>query len=418
MDRDILHLSIPAFPIALARAVDGALAGRPVAVAPGNSERALVQCVSSEATAEGVFPGLPLFRARRVCPSLTIIPPDPLLLARGTRLLGELSAEFSPLVEPAAGRVFLDLTGTGRLFGPARDVAGRLERRISRRMGLNAMAGTAANKLVSRVAADALPEPGVYDVYRGAEASFLAPFPVGVLPGVGGEREARLLRDLNLKLVQELAGLSVAQLRLAVGPFAPLLLERARGIDRSPVQPPRVSREIVEESFLEREENDDDILLAELLRLVEGCGARLRNSGRGTDRLVLTIWYADGVSESGQKRLPAPESLDIPLFRAAESLFLATCRRRVRVRSLRLACVPAAEKHGQLELFAQPAADTRRHEALQQALDGVRGKYGTGSLAWGRSLAAAPARSVGEAPAAGEADLSEYRYHTLTKRGG
>ena len=417
MQREILHIAVPFFPIALARVADSRLRDRPVAVAPGNSDRALLQCVSAEAAAEGIDAGTPVFRARRLCPALVIIPPDPLLVSRGTRALEEASAEFTPIVEPSHGRIFLDVTRSRRLFGPARDVATRLEREIAARIGINAMAGAGGNKLVSRVAADALPEPGVYDVFHGAERSFLAPFPVHVLPGVGHEREAQLLRDLNLCRVAQVADLTVAQLRLAVGPFAALLHERARGIDRSPVQPPRRVPEIVEEAFLDEEENDDGILLAELCRLAEGCGIRLRTIRKGARRMALTVNYADGVVEHGTRMLPLPLSLDVSLFAAAEELFVATCRRRVRVKGLRLSCGGIGDETGQMELFAASEETSPRQVALQETLDLLRGRFGMATVKWGRMVKGTPERPVAaEKPAAG-ADLSEYRYCTLTRRG-
>ena len=341
-----------------------------------------------------------------------------MLIAKGTRELAALSAEYSPVVEPAAGRVFLDLTGSRRLFGPPRDVASRLEMTIAGRLGVAAMAGTGCNKLVTRIAADALPEPGVYDVFSGAERSFLAPFPVSVIPGIGSEREAQLLRDLNLRCVHDVAALSVAQLRLAVGAFALLLHERACGIDRSPVQPPRTSTEITEEAFLDQEENDDQILLAELYRLVEGCGLRLRRTGRETSRLNLTVCYADGVSEQGTHHMTAPEALDLPLFAASEKLFRSTCRRRVRVKGLRLSCGHVAEPRGQLELFGTAEQRPWRDRALQQSLDGLRERYGIEAISWGRTMAICPERPEPEVTGHAPANLSEYRYHTLTKRGG
>ena len=70
MDRDILHLSIPAFPIALARVEDSSLRERPVAIAPAHSERALLQCASKEAQSDGVHEGMTVYQARRFCPSL------------------------------------------------------------------------------------------------------------------------------------------------------------------------------------------------------------------------------------------------------------------------------------------------------------------------------------------------------------
>lgn len=414
MAREILHIAVPAFPIALARLNDHALRGRPVAVAPLTSEQALLHCVSSEAAEAGVLAGTPLFRARRICPGLQIIPPDPLLMARGNRALMELSEEFTPIIEPAQGRIFLDVTASRRLFGPARDVAARMEKAIEKKLGLEANAGTGSNKLVSRIAADVLPEPGVYDVFDGAEKSFLAPFPLSVLPGVGECREQLLLRDLNLQRVEQLAALTIPQLRLAVGPFAPLLHDRACGIDRSPVQLPRQVDQIMEEAFLEQEENDDAVLLSELLRLTEACGLRLRQTGKGAGLIALTITYADGVVDQGKRTLAFPLSLDLALFTAVEELFFATCKRRLRVRGLRLACQAAPERQ-QLDLFGTSSTKSKGAE-LQETLDLVRGRYGSGAIRWGRSIVQPRHNFVCNEPAP-EWDPEPSKYMTLTKNG-
>jgi DNA polymerase IV len=387
VDREILHITVPAFPIALARVIHAQLRGRPVAVAALNSERALLQCVSAEATSEGVHAGTPIFQARKCCPSLIVIAPDPHLMAKGSRSLMELSGAFTPIIEPGLGRIFLDLTASRRLFGPARDVAARLEKSIACELGVEAMAGAGTNKLVSRVAADFMARPGVYDVFHGTERSFLAPFPVAVLPGVGGARQTLLLRDLNLQRVEQVATLSVPQLRLAVGPFAPLLHDRACGIDRSPVQPPRLSTEIVEEGLLDQEENDDAILICELLRLVEGCGLRLRRLGKGARKITLSVMYADGVTEQGKKTLASATSLDLQLLGAVEELFFSTCKRRQRVRGIRLSCDQVAEAPGQLELFAPVTHKVSQKQIdLQGTLDALREKHGEGSIRWGKGV--------------------------------
>ncbi|MFA5516918.1 MAG: DNA polymerase IV [Desulfuromonadales bacterium] len=390
MDRDILHLSVPAFPVALARVADSSLRERPVAVAPGHSERALLQCVSAEARAEGVHEGMAVYQARRCCPALTLLSPDPEALARGMRALTDCAGRFSPLWEAAApGRLFLDLTGTRRLFGPGRDAAARLEREIGAGLRLHGGVGLAGNKLVSRIAAGFLQKPGVCDVLRGSERSFIAPLPVSVLPGVGQARAALLLSDLNLRRVGEVAALPLAQLRLAFGSFAPLLRQRAQGIDPTPVQPPRRAPEVAEESFLPRAENDDALLAAELCRLAEGCGLHLRRLGKGALRLTLSITYADGVNEQRTANLPAPLSHDRPLFAAAEDLFARTASRRVRIRAMRLACGRLTAEERQLELFAAPIV-APQEEALQDALDRLRGRHGREVLCWGRAFGHEP----------------------------
>lgn len=387
MQRDILHLVIPAFPIALARVDDISLRERPVAIVPGHSDRALVQCVSTEARAEGVSEGMSAYRALRRCPGLQLIPPDPRLLARGTRSLLDLSLGYSPVAETVSqGRLFLDVTGSRRLLGPARDIASRLDRDISKLLRLQGTVGVASNKLVSRIASDFLEKPGVCDVLRGAERNFIGPLPVTVLPGVGQVRQAILMQDLNLQHVEEVAALSTAQLRFAFGPFASLLHQRACGYDPTPVRSPRRFAELSEETFIAEEDNDDEVLLTELYRLVEACGWRLRANGRRAGSLVLTISHVDGVTVQRTAQLAEPGNHDLVLFAAAEKLFMQACRRRVRVKGLKIACTGLSLGYRQMELFTGGAGLASRKTALQDALDCVRARHGMTAIRWGRTV--------------------------------
>ncbi len=372
----------------LARASNPSLKNRPVVVAPGHSERAPIRHLSDEARSEGIFEGMPLFRARRLCPSLVVLPPDPRRLSGGTRALVRLIQEYTPLWEPAAaGRIYLDFTGSRRLFGPGRDAALRLERDLERRLSLTGAVGVAGNKLVSRIAAECLDKPGICDVLRGDEAEFIAPLPAVVLPGVGHTREQILLADLNLRLVGQIAALTLPQLALPFGPFAPLLHQRSRGVDPSPVLTPRRTPELAEECHLDREENDDTVLLAELYRLAEGCGLRLRRMEKESSRLKLTVHYADGVSATRNGAVTPPSSGDRTLFMIARLLYNHACERRVRVRSMRLVCEKITEPQRQMELFDTGSDPKPQSESIQSTLDVVRERYGMTAIEWGRTAA-------------------------------
>jgi len=388
MPRDILHLAIPAYAVAVARVVNAALRERPVAIAAGMSERALLQCVSNEAAGDGVLAGMSVRRARKLCPALILLPPDPQLLGRANRALLKLVAAYSPLVEPQlSGRLFLDLTGSRRLLGPGRDVAMRLERELEKGLRLTGTLGVAGNKLVSRIAASCLERPGICDVLRGAERPFIAPLPVGVLPGIGSIREKLLLQELNLRLIRELAELKLTQLRLVFGPFALLLQQRAQGQDLSPVVPPRKVPEVCAESFLCREENDIAILLAELCRLVEDCGLQLRRLQRATGELELCVHYADGVQLSRAQQLNASQNHDLLLYQAAEELFQKLCTRRIRVKGFKISCRQLGWPDQQVDLFTRNGPSPRQ-QTLQQTLDRLRSKYGMQIVRRGRSLVA------------------------------
>ncbi len=388
MDRDILHIYIPAFPIALARISDPTLRTRPVAVAPGHSERALIQHLSAEARSEGLFEGMPLFRARRMCPSLVILPPDPGRISGGNRALVKLTREYSPVWEPSStGRIYLDLTGSTRLFGPGRDAALKLKRDLDRRLNLTGSVGVAGNKLVSKIAAGYLYKPGVCDVLRGSEAEFIAPLPVTIIPGIGETRQRVLLADLNLSLVGQVASLTLPQLSLPFGPFAPLLFHRARGIDPSPVLPPRRTPEVSRESLLNEGENDDSVLLAELYRLAEECGLHLRSTGKAATRLTLTITHSDGLSRRKTASLKNPIDQDIRIFGLVERLFGEVSERRVGIKWINLVCEGLTEPRGQLEMFVN-AGEPGMEDNIQEALDAVRGKYGMGAVKRGKTIAA------------------------------
>lgn len=385
MERDILHLAVPDFAVALARAVDPSLRGRPLAVAPLLSPGSLLRCVSTEARRDGVIPGMSVQLARKCCPALQLLPPRPELTARAAGALGELADRCSPLWEPNGDdRLFLDLTGSRRLLGAPLDVAARLERRIADDLRLPSTCGVAGNKLVARMAAGYLDRPGICDVLRGSERSFIAPLTVTALPGVGSLRAERLLQDLNLRHIEQLAALSVAQLEPVCGPFAALLSQRAQGIDPDPVCPPRRSAEIAEEALLEQASNDRTAVRAALGRLAEGCGRRLRQLGRGATRLQLSLDYADGCRTERRLTLAAPCQLDLELMTAADQLLQHTWQRRVRLRFLRLRCDRLVAPSRQLELFAA-AQQKGAATVLQHTLDRLRERFGDASVQWGRN---------------------------------
>jgi len=101
MLRHIIHIHIPAFPIAVARASQPEFRGRPVAMAPPHSERALILSASPEARREGIFTGMPLGKAIKFCPDLTVLPPNQDRAGKASKALAKMVAHYTPLWEPS-----------------------------------------------------------------------------------------------------------------------------------------------------------------------------------------------------------------------------------------------------------------------------------------------------------------------------
>ena len=139
---EIIHVDIAAFAVAVERVVHPELRRRPVVVAPVGPSRSVVTALSPEAWEAGIRKGMILARALRYCRDLIVLPPNEPLYARASRAICRVLEGFSPVLEPAGyGHAYLDITGTGRLFGPPRDAAWRAQKEIRQRLRLDAALG-------------------------------------------------------------------------------------------------------------------------------------------------------------------------------------------------------------------------------------------------------------------------------------
>jgi DNA polymerase IV len=395
MDRQIVCYQIPAFEIAVARLQDASLRDRPVAVVPSHTPRALIHELSSQAKHEGLSPGMSLDYAQRLCPTLRVLPTDPVRVQVAHQSLLKVIGRFAPVWEALRpGHVFLDLTGTTKLFGPAVDAAARIEREVIDQYGLPGAMGIGSNKLVSRVAAAVMQPPQLCDVRAGSEGIFFSPLPVTVLPGLGRSSAnlvLTLLQDLNLRTLGEIAEIPLPQLAVALGRQAALLHRWANGIDSSPVMP-AIQRPIVEISrVLTPDAVDDGELLAQLYGLLEELCRTLRRQQRICRRLALILWHSDHVEVSRHRTFAVGSYWEAQMFPYLKELFFGCFKRRVRIRRMALRAEVLAPPEEQLSLFDLNTSENqkqKRRERLSLALDCLRERFGPHTIYWGATRVA------------------------------
>ena len=390
MERSIIHLNIADFAVAVERAVDCRLKDRPVIIAPEGAARAAVYDMSEEAYRNGIRKGMALRRAERLCPGARILPPHPDRYELAMRSLLKQTLPYSPLIETgeADGHLFMDVSGTARLFGLPMDVAWRLRRQVKKDLGLDPIWSVAPNKLVAKVATRLVKPDGEYIVGAGEEESLLAPLPINLVPGI--ERDDLLrLREFNLTRVAQFTALSLEQLQIPFGARALFLYQTARGIDPSPVlpvgqKPPKV---IADHEF-GNDTNDRSSLESVLYRLVEQIGDRLRRRRRAARRVAVILDYSDGMRSIRQLAARPATANDFTLFRLARRTLQLAWTRRVRIRHVRLICDRLIFPPAQLELFADEQEQTQKRDHLIVAIDSIRHRFGNEALQVGRTMAA------------------------------
>ncbi|MFW5640252.1 MAG: DNA polymerase IV, partial [Thermodesulfobacteriota bacterium] len=100
LHRQIVHLNVADFAVAVERLADPGLKDRPVIIAPEGAARAVVHDMSEEAYRTGVRKGMPLRRARRICRDAVLLPPHPGRYEQAMQGLFREALPYSPLIEP------------------------------------------------------------------------------------------------------------------------------------------------------------------------------------------------------------------------------------------------------------------------------------------------------------------------------
>lgn len=198
--RSALCLWLPTFELRLELVRSPGLDRTSVALlSPGDGVRRTVWQVSERAHEAGVRPGQLVSQAVSLCPSLTLLEPDPAHYDAAVEAMLETLAGLTPVVEPSTerGRVFLGMDGLERLHGPpARQVQRVLHTLFEvfpRPLVAAVRAGFAPGTFGAWVAA-VRAQPGRPTLVADDDlVDFLAGCPVGSLP-VGDEMIRRLER--------------------------------------------------------------------------------------------------------------------------------------------------------------------------------------------------------------------------------
>ena len=214
----------------------------------------------------------------------------------------------------------------------------------------------ATTKLVAKVASDLEKPDGLVVVAPGAEAAFLAPLPISRLWGVG-QKTAGILAEFGVRTIGDLAALPEDLLARRFGRQGPVLAQRARGIDPSPVSGADPARSVSHEHTFDVDTADIDALERTLLALSEGVAGRLRAGGVKARTIAVKVRDSSFHTVSRQRTLAEPTDQTEVVFAAA----LELARPQFKGIRVRLLGVAASHLGGgeQMGLFA----DDRRTSA-------------------------------------------------------
>jgi DNA polymerase IV len=290
----VAHLDLDAFFAAVEELEQPELASRPLVVGGDPHGRGVVATANYHARRYGIHSAMSCAEARRRCPQAVFVRPRHRTYGEYSRAVWETVRQVVPSVERTGmDEGYLDLADVFPDFRKARALAEAVQVAVRGATSLSCSLGVGTTKVVAKVASDRRKPGGITIVRPGREASFLAPFAVRLLPGVGPRAEERL-RKAGIETIGGLAGLADADLaRLLPGKVGRLLRDRARGIDPRPLELESESISIGHEETFERDVSDRAQLHAELRRMADSVAGHLERGGQVARTVTTKVRYPD-----------------------------------------------------------------------------------------------------------------------------
>jgi DNA polymerase IV len=380
----ILHVDMDAFFVSVELLERPELRGKPVVVGGRPDQRGVVTAASYEARKFGVHSAMPLRTAGKLCPHAVFLDGHHQKYSEWSDRVASILAKFSPIVEMVSiDEAYLDLAGTERLYGPPLAAADQLLRSITRTTGLPCSGGLASTRLVAKVASDQAKPKGMVWVAPGMEARFLAPLPIRKIPGIGEVTE-RALRALGIETVEQLASHQQEKLEKVFGQWGTALYRKARGGDAYEFLIDAEPKSISHNHTFGEDTGDIDQMESLLSHLSQKTCKRLREAGLYARTLTLTIRYAGFDTYTRSKTTKEPVNLDSDIYAIFLGLFRQHINKKRKVRLLGAAL--SGFTHGAEQLDLLEAGRREKLDKLTRAADGLRDKFGFGSVQFGGSL--------------------------------
>ncbi|MFD0998194.1 DNA polymerase IV [Ohtaekwangia kribbensis] len=369
MERNIIHLDLDAFFVAVERKNNPRLQGLPLIVG-GSSRRGVVAACSYEARQFGVHSAMPMYLALQLCPDAKVISGDMESYSKASHEITEMIEEAAPAFEKASiDEFYIDASGMDKYFG-AYKWATELRHKIIKESGLTISMGLSVNKLISKVATgEYKPNANKY-IEPGTERQFLDPLTVDKIPMVG-KQTTTFLYDMGVRTIATLREMPVKFLVSAFGKNGISLWNKAQGIDDSPVVPYSEQKSISTESTFDEDTIDVKRLKSILIAMVEKVSFQLRSQMKLTSCVTVKIRYSNFDTETKQVHIPYTSS-DHVLLRTVTQLFDKLYNRRMLIRLVGVRLSGLVHGNHQISLFD----DTAESINLYEAIDYIKHRHG------------------------------------------
>ncbi|MBC6112143.1 DNA polymerase IV [Pedobacter fastidiosus] len=372
-DKHIIHMDQDAFFVSVEVRKNSELIGKPVIIG-GSSDRGVVASCSYEARKFGIHSAMPARTAKMLCPQAIFLKGNMDEYSKASHEITEIITQNVPLFEKASiDEHYIDMTGMDRFFGCMK-FASELRQTIIKETGLPISFGLSVNKTVAKVVTNECKPDGQMEITYPEVRPFLNPLAVHKIPGIG-DATYRKLSEMGVRKIETLAEIPQDLMFKILGQHGLSLLQKANGIDLSPVVPYRERKSIGTQTTFENDSMDISKMRAILSGMVTNLTFELRSQQKLTACITVTIRYSNFETVTQQARIPYT-ALDSFLIDKAHDLFKKLYSKRMLLRLIGVKLSHLVSGCEQISLYHT----SEEEYDLYQAMDKVRQHYGVESV--------------------------------------
>ena len=351
------------------------------------SRHSIILAKSTPAKKYGIQTGEPLFQALEKCPDLVIVPPDYELYVEASRHFVEMLRQFSPAVEQySIDEAWVDMTGTGRLWGSPRLAAEKMRQRIWDELGFTVNVGISSNKLLAKMAGDFEKPNKVHTLFPEEVEKKFWPLPVRDLFLVGAATE-RKLKMMGIYTIGDLAKADVKVLKKRLGKHGETIWHFANGRNADAVTPePAENKGYGNSVTTAQDVTTFDEGHQVLLSLCETVASRMRRDGKSGGCLTIHLRTNEFHHFSHQSQLTGATNITGEIYREACRVFDeawdgVTPLRQLGVQMTKL----SREPYQQFDFFSGMSPEQfEKKLKLDETVDALRDKFGEDAIRRGQ----------------------------------
>ncbi len=383
-EKKIIHIDMDAFFAQIEQRDNPEYKNAPLIVG-GPLNRGVISAASYEARKYGLHAGMPLSRAKRLCPQGIYIPVNMEKYLAESIKIRNVFFQFTPLVEMVGSdEGFMDVTGCQKLFGDAVEIAKKIKGKIYEQTNLTSSAGVAPNKFLAKLASGLVKPNGLtvlQDTKKVREK--IKQLPVSYIWGVG-RVAAQTLSHMGIKTIGQLAETPAHILQSRLGQTGKIIHQLANGIDNRDVVPNQEPKSIGRETTYSEDVDDRGVLKSTMLLLSQKVARNLNFKKYKAKTLTLKLRFADFRTITRSLTLEKHTSNIMDIYRTSVKILDKTDISKKKIRLIGISAGNLKPASMLNSLFDEQ--EYKRQENITQAIEKISEKFGQDKITLARIL--------------------------------